>query len=947
MNARLPLDIDSVRALRSQTGRGRRRAKAMVPSVAESEAALVEHRTKYAFLVRESPEYDLLLMQAMLEKTLEPFNDLPAVRRALEFGCKPLLDNAEGQRVREELGAEVLYFTGRRKRFGVRFVIDGIPFQYGMLSAAKSNINRDNDWVQAVVSLVETHRPEALVAGPIGRFARRAKLFAELAECLAAHRTKAYCHEVPHGIELTDIGGRAQWDALAKYAEFDYIASNTRMLTGVVWRLKKNQYPRASLPPGYEKPFGKGPDEHIVLPSKDPGTRSVVRRFIEMAAGDYTELEIAAELAALGLATRNPYLLKTFGPVPADEVQDPATLVRTLFRHLPTYLDGKYHFTHEMTVPDHDEFLGLPVHRSSPYDAGCIEVVLDFGTPDGGWHDAELIELAIQRRLTSTSAPSGRPREFVKPLAGLVRYEDNGHEFALMANETAQYELRQRPIPTPDNSPTARRPTFGSTDGELVGRFDSLTLHRAVADMLRTLATGIPTLERCSEAPAPTVDIAALEAGLLAAKAKEEGAKRAAVHATTEEARAGYVAMQEEALAEKARLQRELDVARRPVRRPGAVMDARRLAALITVLEVADGPQPAALQGELRSVVSSLRFLDVRAAKPTAKFVGRFTVLAEDGPLTVGPVEQVVRNRALGGPSGKDTRAEGARKRNTELALDLWLERASEDERRDIWEAERFSPRAFVRRMETVLTPLVGPLVASALIDCPIIQVRRAAIRPYLPHDLEDGLDARLREEVESVYRKNGFSWTKAWCPGGMTRERQVLTFIDRYAEEPDRGIALIEVARVLAVNEGLIYRMLHEGPAPYGRTDPSPAPWYARVEKHRVVEATGQERVYVRIRRCEHCGCRTLTQPLRVPEVAGYLLCANTTCRRSLLLDVQYPMDFFETWDGPQNSARRGADVAQAPVLRDWLSDGGRVVVGAMTVPVVVPSRHAPRRAI
>lgn len=947
MTTDTPLNLDAVRTLRSQTSKGRRRAKAMTSPSATVEAPAIEHRTKYAFLVRESPEYDYLLLQAMLEKTLEPYAHLPAVRRAIELGCTPLLDNAEGRRVREELGAEVLYFSDRRKRFGVRFVIDGIPFQYGMLSGAKSNINRDNDWVQAVVALVETYRPEALVAGPIGRFARRAKLFAELAECLAAHRTKAYCHEVPVGIDLSDIGGKAQWDALAKYAEFDYIASNTRMLTGVVWRLKKNQYPRASLPPGYEKPYGKGPDAHVVLPTADADIRRVVRRFIEMAADDYTELEIARELAAMGLATRNPYLLKHLGPVPVDEVQDPARLVRTLFSHLPTYLDGAYHFSHEMTVPDHDTFLGLPVRREDPYDHGFIEVFLDFGTPEGGWHDEQVIRRAIERRLTDPppSETTGRhDKEVVKPLAGLVRYESEGHEYVLMSNETAQYELRRRPIPERGRaSTTARPPTFHSGDGELVGRFDSLTLHRAVADMLRSLATGISAVEPCPDAPVVAVDEAALEAAIAEEQRLADGAARAAALAESEEARAEYVALQTSALAEKSRLRRELDAARRPARRSTALMDARRLAALITVLDVADGPQSVRLKKELRTVVSSLRFADVEPAKPTANLVGTFTIVADDGPLSVGPVERVVRNRARGGPAGTDTRKEGTRKRNLALALDLWLERATPEERQHIWESEKFNARSYVRRMETVLAPIVGAHVTSALIDCPIIEVRRAAIRPYLSHDLDDGLDTRLRHEVESVYRTNGFTWSKGWCPGGMTRERQVLAFIDRYAQDPDEGIPLSEVVRAFNFDEGVIHRMAHEGPFAYGRREPSPAPWYARLEKHRV-RTTGRSRTHVRVRRCLHCGRRTLTQPLRAPEVAGYLLCANVTCRKSLLLDVPYPSAFFEPWDGPQNIARRTVDAGQTPVLKDWMSDGGRAVIGAMTVPVVVPSRYAPR---
>jgi hypothetical protein len=77
---------------------------------------------------------------------------------------------------------------------------------------------------------------------------------------------------------------------------------------------------------------------------------------------------------------------------------------------------------------------------------------------------------------------------------------------------------------------------------------------------------------------------------------------------------------------------------------------------------------------------------------------------------------------------------------------------------------------------------------------------------------------------------------------------------------------------------------------------------------------------------------------------MAGYLLCTNRSCRGSLLLGLEYPDVYLEPWEGPQNAARRSGDVSQAATLKDWPSINDTVVVGAMKVPVVVPSRHAPR---
>ncbi|UOY00291.1 hypothetical protein [Blastococcus sp. PRF04-17] len=685
----------------------------------------------------------------------------------------------------------------------------------------------------------------------------------------------------------------------------------------------------------------------MVFPDPDPAVRQVVRRFIEMAAGDYTELEIAQELGALGLTTRHPGLRKQLGPLRAHEVGDPVRLIRTLFQVLPTYLDGRHTFQHEMPLANVDAFHGYVIHRVDAADNGFIRQELDFGLPPGGWHDRELIEAAIASRLLCDDEelpPPGR-REWVKPLAGMVRFTQDGFEHLLVAKDQDSYELRRR---IPPAITGGRRRTFHGTDGELVGRFSAAKLHKAVASILRQLGDGVAVDLPC---PAASEDDGAqageLRAALDAALTRVEGARREAVAAPDEDTAAAYRRLGEQAANEARELQRDLTLAtlaRRP--RPTTALDGTRLAALIKLFDDLPGPADVSVQRMLRGCVRRARVLDARPGMPLAVLEMVLTVVTDAGVVATEPLRAYVPNRGTGGNAGTDKRREAFQQRNTEIMRMLLLESAPEDERRALWEAEDFDGRSFQRRMLDVLTPLTGPAVASALIDCPVLDVRRAALQPYFEHDLplSAGFPPALEREIQAVYRRDQFSWTKSWCPGGMARERQVLEFVHRYGDSSEDGLPLNEVKQVLGMDDATIGRLLHTGPRPYGRKTPSAAPWYARLESFRIRNGRGLLETRLRIRRCPHCGHRTLTQPLRVPEVAGYLLCVNASCRRALRSAQQYPEEFFLPWDGPQSLPRRRDEVGAAS-KRAWWTERGRVIVGTTMCEVFVPSRFAPRR--
>lgn len=943
------LDVAAIRATRARKSPGRRQAQARSGGLVEPVSGGFDHLCVAAVAVRESPEYGYLLFAKMLEQTLEPYKHLRPVQEALALGFTPLLRTEAGERVRRELGAQVLYPSGStRKMFGVRFTIADMQFQYGLTSGARPGLLGDNDWADALCDLIDQSRPKELLTGPASRLARLTPLFSKLQKHLQQARTIVRTVEVPGGMDLNDPGGRAQWQALANAAESDYLATLNRLLTGVVYELKNNRYPRASgsLFPGYRTVGGKGPDRNTVRPSTDPDQMALVRRFIEMCAGPATEAEIAHELAAMGMHARSHALSKK-GPLLVNEVDNPVGLVRTLFSALPLYLDGTFLFQHEMPLPNIDTFHGYAIHRVSPQDRGYFQHELDFGLPPGGWHDRELILAAIGRRLApSKDGPPPTTKKKVKPLAGLVRWSAQGLEYHLLAKDAESYELRRRSAPPTPASPFERRVPFGDNDGDLVGRFSALMLHQAVAKLLLLLAGPLPSELRCPAAPSTKPgSLSVLEAQFEEATVRLDAARREVTSARNDGEADAYRALAREAADEAEKVRRNILTARatdRPL--PGTTMDADRIAALIRILQELPGSADISVLTALRSVVADVRITSAEPSRPLAVLEMNVELRTNTGAIRTGRLRTPVLNRAVGGTPGGDLRREGFERRNRQVLQALLLEDGTELERRELWRLERFTGRSYMRRMAIVLEPLAGIAITSALVDCPILDVRRAALRPFLHHDLplSDGFADVLEREIQAVYTRRGFSWTKGWCPGGMARLRQVLQFIDQYQTDPEVGVSLQTLARQLQMDETMIYRMAHAGPAPYGRQDPSPAPWYPMIEVVSAPGATGRLRAHARIRQCPHCAQRSLLQPLRVPEVAGYLLCAN--CRRAELSEVVYPDEFFLPWDGPQSLARR--EPSGSTQNRAWFSEGGRIIVGTTLCEVVVPSMHAPRRA-
>ncbi|MFA5566517.1 MAG: hypothetical protein WC184_10880 [Acidimicrobiia bacterium] len=939
-------ELDQIRSRKALNSPARRRAGKLPDKSNTPVAGAFEHLSNRLFLIRESAEYAYMLLEKMLEQTLLPYIGDSSVQRASRLGVLPATRTAEGFAAREDLSARrIMSIEGTRKELGVLYRIEQDWFFLCLTTAGKKTVDGDNEFTSVLVGLLGELRPAELIGGPFSRIARTHENGSRIAEQLKTNRTVVRTLDIPSGMDLNAPGGTEQWQALLNAASWDYRLTLTRLLTGVVFELRNDRYPRAAngLPYGYRKSKSQdGSSEHAV--EINPSDRQIVRWIIELAASDKPLQQIADELAKLGLVSRG----KRGRALPVNEVADPPTLVRGLFKALPTYLDGKYRFTHEMTLENLDEFHGLPVHRVAPTDNGYIEVDLNFGLPEGGWHDRDLIIQAIHRRLSLSESPGPKPtptdKEEMKPLASLGRWRDEHHEFFLQSHDPT-YTLRRRPLQDAFDS-DGQPQGFGHYEGELLGTFRADELHQTIAEGLEQLVVGLPSNQPCPhQKPVSDKQLVDLRSQADTATAAASTARNELVHATNEKARQDFrdLAEQEQDLADQ--LHEELARLEQPPTKSPLLLAGDEIAAAIAVLRATKEKAPLTLNRALHSLLRNLR-IEAAPCEPVANVSFDIEARTTHGALTLGPVKLKVGNQAVG-VNSTDPRWKGSHIDRNRRILEIMLLGDGDDADRDaIIRSEKFDSRTFLRRMHIALEDVIpSPEARSALIDCPILSLRQAVIGQMLGQEFDHGLHGELSTGAYRIYNDKQFWWSKGWCPGGMTRRRQLLHFLDQNAIDPDQGLPFAEVAEALGINETTLYGYVagnnnratyHRNTTPNYRSVEDVDGWYQAGSRKRNRERR------IRVPRCPHCQERKLIQPLKVPEVPGHAIC--TACNREPTTGWTYPPEYLLDWDGPQSATRRQGKEPNR-TGRYEPSRSGRIIVGTDTYPVSLPSLHTPRR--
>lgn len=942
-------EVENIRSQKTSKTRGRRRAQQMAPEGSPTVTGAFRHLSKKLFVMRESAEYAFMLLEKMIEQTLLPHAGRSSVDTALRIGITPMLRTAAGEAIRKQYNMRVIFSTeGRRRELGVLYRIDEDWFLLILAGAGQKSLDGDNEFTRVLLETLSEVRPEELITGPFSRLCRTSANASLIREQVRSGRTLVRTVESIAGMDLNTPVGDMGWDLLVRGAEFDYNSTLSRLLTGVIFELKNNRYPKSeiSLPYGYHKVTVEGKPSHVVKP--DLSQDHVVKAIIELATSDLTLRDVADELAKLGLRSRHPGQVASGNPPAVNKVKHPDTLVKGLFAALPTYLDGKYRFTHEMTIPNTDQMHGLAVHRTAPEDPGYIQVDLDFGLPDGGWHETEVIEEAIEKRLsTPDSYPMPRRnKNVVKPLASIFRWDDEAHENFLHSDSERYYTLRRRPLTEAFDLETGKRKGFGSYDGELIGRFEALVIHHAIADGLARLAEGLPCDQTCPQASPVSDDrLSALRELRDAAEAAASNARSELIETTNEASKIHLRTLAEEKQQEADRHQSAIAELERPVTQGRHLVDASEIAAVIAILRTTDDGADISLNRALRRLLRDPQ-IRAEARHPLATITFSIEIRSSEGSVRVGPLEALTTNGAVGvGPKHPEWK-QSFTQRNRSIVKILLLEESRIEERQALIFGEGLDSRGYVRRMASALEDIVPTKQAlSALIDSPILDLRRAVIGRMMGLDLAHNLPPDLAEQAFNIYNDPQFWWSHGWSPGGMTRRRMVLAFIDKYATDPDEGLAFNVIRDRVGIDDATLYGYLrnksdrpayHNNKTPVYRIAEDVDGWLQSGKRLK-----GKLRS-IRVLECQFCKKRKLIQPLKVPEVPGHLLCVN--CFRDQTEGWLYPPAYFQPWDGPQTLARRNGAIAQGGG-RYERSRAGRMIVGTDLYKLEIPSLHTPRK--
>ncbi len=345
---------------------------------------------------------------------------------------------------------------------------------------------------------------------------------------------------------------------------------------------------------------------------------------------------------------------------------------------LDLWTSGRIVTTQKVSLKHVKRFAEYEVHTNANGDR-YLEFVYEPGIPHGGWASAEDLAQARavreQRAAVERQRAHGRGRQL--PLLGnLGRWNVDGYRYGLLTaqagrrnNQGHRYELRRLPLPDQSATWTTGRPRYpgfgyqGRAVGERLAVVDAHELHAAISEAVVTaLANGTPVRPHDLWPPRALNQASRTHIDRLRADSER-------LHAMADRARREYYAisgevpneLREQFLTDAANLLTEaeaadqsLAVATRPPEM-GDRINVRpdQLARVLSGLAQITGLVPRPITVAVNTVLSNLRLtasgLDVHGSIEAH-------IPADDGLLTVGPVQFTVKQRIAEGRSGTDRR---------------------------------------------------------------------------------------------------------------------------------------------------------------------------------------------------------------------------------------------------------------------------------------------------
>jgi hypothetical protein len=670
----------------------------------------------------------------------------------------------------------------------------------------------------------------------------------------------------------------------------------------------------------------------------DSAQLDLVRDLIGWAADpELTLTDIATKLAQAhgwGSATLRQRLGNPTATV--LDARYPETAVLSLLRNgLPMWLDGMYplvaRVSHMMGETDLREKVRETFEKTdadgNPYEQPIVTFELSLNhdrLPEGTWADRETIETAIRLRIIN-SAPKARGRGATsserKPLSGVAEWVDGDTQYRLTARHKDTYRIIARDVAEALDGNGNRRGWTDREEKDIRAVIRPSELHQAlaaaVADQLATtrytrVLSGARTVDEAVVADAGR--LAELEADLAVAEKREraarfdyEAARDLAIDNPTDANRAAvaeFLTARNEAqaaasaIAKRIAAAKTLDETSRHIA-PGTRISVERLMVAMQELATTEDKAPAILNTALRELLVDTR-CSITDDRLRVRFETKLHLSTTDGPIVVGPIVAEVPNRRGG--------MRAARK-------DAMFERvfrdgmSFEEAAADCGYTNVDEARRFLRDWLVKADVIRSKGLRSAAVDCPIREAKlvifemHEAARSGRAFVAPKGVDPAYAEQVRATYASEE-TWGGNWHSGNPTQARVIVSQVLAAGRRPAHWD---EVRSTLDLDDRTLRYVEEElllGKAIAGGISPV---------LERTVEQwnrwTKPEDRTVRARRCPHCGGRTLTHIVRVPEVDGGVLC--TKCRRSEANPlVQYPIEYLQPWVGPRSvgTGKRGA---------------------------------------
>jgi hypothetical protein len=247
--------------------------------------------------------------------------------------------------------------------------------------------------------------------------------------------------------------------------------------------------------------------------------------------------------------------------------------------------------------------------------------------------------------------------------------------------------------------------------------------------------------------------------------------------------------------------------------------------------------------------------------------------------------------------------------------------------------------RGGVPKNMTLVERIPSPCLRTAILDCPIPEVRHAVWAALKPKEarVANYLTADFRAHIQATYLDPGFVWPDYWA-GDTHVFRRLLTALCLAQAQPLGGVRVDAAARALGVGE----REILTWSRPYQVGSGNRAPAYpATVERvipfDRANSALPPDLKRVRAVRCPHRDCPGnkrgrsggwCTVILRVPETARWaVLCPD--CLRvpdPAMSRVRFPENYLRRWEGPRGFGTTNAGRDGTPQTVDADASPGTI---------------------